>query len=56
LAVIGVPWGMYARSRAAKLVGNARTMPAANAKTSGAIAPASETSATPSPSAVTNDK
>jgi hypothetical protein len=51
LAVIGVPWGMYARSKAAKLAENTRTMPATNAKTSGPIVPTIETSAVPSPTA-----
>ena len=48
LAVIGVPWGMYARSKAAKLAEGAGTTAATNAKTSEPIVPANSA---PSPSA-----
>jgi hypothetical protein len=50
LAVIGVPWGMYARSKAAKLAAG-QTVTATSAKTSEAIVPPSTTSAAPSPAA-----
>lgn len=46
LAAVGVPWGMYARNKAAKLATESRTVPATNPE---APAPAVETSAAPTP-------
>jgi len=51
VAVVGVPWGMYARNRAARLAA-AQTMTAASAKTPGPTVPMSESAATPSPAAI----
>src|SRR5882724_11169508 len=48
LTVIGVPWGMYARNKAAKLAMETRTVPATNPETALAV-PANETSAAPTP-------
>jgi hypothetical protein len=46
LTVIGVPWGMYARKKAAKLATESQTVPATNPESS---APSVETSAAPTP-------
>jgi hypothetical protein len=53
MAVIGVPWGMYARNRAAKLAA-AQPVVTTGVKASEPTVPTSEASATPSPAA--NDK
>jgi hypothetical protein len=49
LTVIGVPWGMYARNKAAKLALETRTVPATTPETSAPSVPANETSAAPTP-------
>ena len=49
LTVIGVPWGMYARNKAAKLALETRTAPATAPETSAPSVPANETSAAPTP-------
>jgi hypothetical protein len=49
LTVIGVPWGMYARNKAAKLALETRTAPATTPETSAPSVPANETSAAPAP-------
>lgn len=49
LTVIGVPWGRYVRSKAAKLAVETRTMPATNPETSAPAVPTNETSAAPTP-------
>jgi hypothetical protein len=49
LTVIGVPWGMYARNKAAKLAMEAPTVPVANPETSAPAVPANETSAASAP-------
>lgn len=49
LAGIGVPWGMYARSKAARLSAERRTSQPANAETSAPAVPTNETSAAPTP-------
>lgn len=47
LAVIGVPWGMYARSKAAKLAAETRTTQAANAESATLSVPAKTDSPAP---------
>jgi hypothetical protein len=47
LAVIGVPWGMYARSKAAKLAEETRTTQAANTESATPSVPASTDSPAP---------
>jgi hypothetical protein len=49
LAGIGVPWGMYARNKAARLAAEPGTLPAASAETSAPITSPDETSPAPTP-------
>jgi hypothetical protein len=49
LAGIGVPWGMYARDKAARLAAEPGTLPAASAETSAPITSPDETSPAPTP-------
>jgi len=49
LTVIGVPWGMYVRSKTAKLAVETRTLPATNPETSAPAVPTNDTSAAPTP-------
>ena len=49
LTVIGVPWGMRVRSKAAKLAAEARTSAAPNPETSAPAVSTNETSAAPTP-------
>jgi len=49
LAGIGVPWGMYARNKAARLAAEPGTLPAASAETSAPVPSTNETSPAPTP-------
>ena len=49
LTVIGIPWGRYVRSKAAKLAVETRTSPATNPESLAPVVPANETSAAPTP-------
>jgi hypothetical protein len=49
LTAVGVPWGMYARNKAAKLATETRTAPAPNPENSASSVPVNDKSAAPTP-------